>query len=144
MTVAQGAWCAGPSSRTWNDAERLKIACPCWIAVTRRVIRPLHTMRGTGVQEKLLKNAKTEYTDEAQEIATYLGIEAFAEAVGDRETARLARTIRREEERMAAFLVKEISRLTRAVATAEIPAAQRRKPRRARASSRRPATRSRS
>ena len=91
---------------------------------------PLHMLRGTGEQEKLLKNAKTEYADEAQEIATYLGIEALAEAVGDRDTARLARAIRRDEERMAAFLAKEISRLTRAVATAEIPPAQRRKPRR--------------
>jgi ferritin-like metal-binding protein YciE len=91
---------------------------------------PLHMLRGTGEQEKLLKNAKTEYADEAQEIATYLGIEALAEAVGDRDTARLARAIRRDEERMAAFLAKEISRLTRAVATAEIPAAQRRRPRR--------------
>ena len=30
-------WCSGPSSATWNDADRLKIARPCWIATTRRV-----------------------------------------------------------------------------------------------------------
>lgn len=93
----------------------------------------IHMVRGTGEQEKMLKNAKSEYTDEAQEIATYLGIEALAEAVGDRETAQLAKKIRREEERMGSFLAKEIGRLTKAVAIAEIPAAERRKPAKRRA-----------
>src|SRR5919199_2406862 len=32
---------------------------------------PMHVIRGTGEQEKLLKNAKTEFQDEAEEIATY-------------------------------------------------------------------------
>src|ERR1700722_2383035 len=32
---------------------------------------PLHAIRGTGEQEKQLKNAKTEYASEAEEIATY-------------------------------------------------------------------------
>src|SRR5215212_1004803 len=31
---------------------------------------PLHAIRGTGEEEKLLKNAKTEYWNEAEEIAT--------------------------------------------------------------------------
>ena len=62
---------------------------------------PLHALRGSGEEEKLLKNAKTEYSEEAEEIATYTAIEAFAESVGDRETAKLAREIRRDEERMA-------------------------------------------
>ncbi|MEA2494229.1 MAG: hypothetical protein QOJ29_2140 [Thermoleophilaceae bacterium] len=87
---------------------------------------PLHAVRGTGEAEKQLKNAKTEYQSEAEEIATYIGIEALAEAVGDKETAKLARSIRRDEERMSAFLSRLIPTLTKAVAQEEIPAAERR------------------
>ena len=86
---------------------------------------PMHVLRGTGEQEKLLKNAKAEYSEEAQEIATYRAIETLAEAVGDRETATLARAIRREEERMAGFLERLIPTLAKAVAQEEIPAAER-------------------
>jgi ferritin-like metal-binding protein YciE len=86
---------------------------------------PLHALRGTGEEEKQLKNAKTEYAGEAEEIATYTAIEALAEALGDTETRRVARSIRREEERMLSFLEKEIPRLTKAVAKAEIPASGR-------------------
>jgi ferritin-like metal-binding protein YciE len=86
---------------------------------------PLHMARGTSEQEKLLKNAKTEFQDEAEEIATYTAIETLATAVGDKETAQLAKRIRREEERMSSFLERLIPQLTKAVATAEIPAAQR-------------------
>jgi ferritin-like metal-binding protein YciE len=100
----------------------------------------LHALRGTGEQEKQLKNAKTEYASEAEEIATYTGIEALAEAVGDQQTRQLARAIRREEERMRTYLEKEIPRLTKAVAKAEIPASQRRKASRRR----RPSTRAKS
>ena len=87
---------------------------------------PLHAIRGTGEAEKMLKNAKTEYHNEFEEIATYTGIEALAEAVNDKETAKLARGIRREEERMAKFLEKQIPQLAKAVAKEEIPAAERR------------------
>jgi ferritin-like metal-binding protein YciE len=87
---------------------------------------PLHAIRGTGEQEKMLKNAKTEYFNEFEEIASYSGIEALAEAVGDRDTAKLARGIRREEERMAKFLERQISTLAKGVAREEIPAAERR------------------
>jgi ferritin-like metal-binding protein YciE len=86
---------------------------------------PLHMARGTSEQEKLLKNAKTEFQDEAEEIATYTAIETLATAVGDKETAQLAKRIRREEERMSGFLERLIPQLTKAVATAEIPAGQR-------------------
>jgi len=88
---------------------------------------PLHAIRGTGESEKMLKNAKTEFFNEFEEIATYSGIEALADAVGDRETAKLAREIRREEERMAKFLGTEIGRLAKGVAREEIPAAERRR-----------------
>ncbi len=87
---------------------------------------PLHAVRGTGEEEKQLKNAKTEYASEAEEIATYAVIETLAGVLGDKETQRLAHTIGREEERMRSFLEKEIVRQTKAVAKAEIPASQRR------------------
>ena len=86
---------------------------------------PLHAVRGTGEAEKMLKNAKTEYFNEFEEIATYTGIEALAEAVGDADTAKLARGIRREEERMAKYLQGQIPVLAKAVAREEIPAAER-------------------
>jgi ferritin-like metal-binding protein YciE len=87
---------------------------------------PLHAIRGDSEQEKMLKNAKTEYFNEHEEIATYLAIETLAEKVRDTETAKLARAIRREEERMASFLQGQIKQLTGAVAREDIPAAQRR------------------
>jgi ferritin-like metal-binding protein YciE len=96
---------------------------------------PLHALRGTGDDEKQLKNAKTEYASESEEIATYAAIETLAEALGDKETQRLAGVIRREEERMRSYLEQQIRRLTRAVARAEIPASQRRRPARPRRSS---------
>ena len=86
---------------------------------------PLHALRGTGEAERQLKNAKTEFASEAEEIATYTAIDALAVAVGDRETERLAKAIRREEERMSGFLERLIPQLTKAVATAEIPRALR-------------------
>lgn len=93
---------------------------------------PFHALRGTGQEERQLKNAKTEYASEAEEIATYTAIEALAETLGDKDTRQLAHGIRRDEERMRAYLEKEIPRLTMAVAKAEIPASQRRTASRAR------------
>lgn len=87
---------------------------------------PLHAVRGSGEQEKMLKNAKTEYFNEHEEIATYLAIETLAEKVKDFETAKLARAIRREEEKMAGFLERQIKSLSGAVAREEIPPALRR------------------
>jgi ferritin-like metal-binding protein YciE len=98
---------------------------------------PLHALRGTGEAEKMLKNARTEYHNEFEEIGFYTGIEALAETVGDKDTAKLARGIRREEERMANFLEKQIPQLARAVAREEIPAAERNGGRSRRRSSRR-------
>jgi ferritin-like metal-binding protein YciE len=87
---------------------------------------PLHAIRGTGEQEKMLKNAKSEYSNEHEEIATYTAIETLADSLGDSETAKLARAIRREEQRMAHFLERLIPTLTRGVVQSEIPAAERR------------------
>jgi ferritin-like metal-binding protein YciE len=109
---------------------------------------PLHAIRGTGMAEKMLKNARTEYHNEFEEIGFYASIESLAETVGDKDTAKLARSIRREEERMAKFLEKQIEQLAKAVAREEIPAAERRNGgssrRRSSSSSRRSSTSSRS
>jgi ferritin-like metal-binding protein YciE len=86
---------------------------------------PLHALRGSGEEEKLLKNAKTEYSEEAEEIATYTAIEAFAESVGDVDSAKLAREIRRDEERMARYLERLIPQLAKAVVRSEVPGNQR-------------------
>jgi len=96
---------------------------------------PLHAVRGSGEQEKLLKNAKDQYNAEQVEISTYLALEAFATKVNDGETAKLARSIRTEEERMAKFLAGQLRQLAGAVASAEVPAAQRRAPKKAKRSS---------
>ena len=105
-----------------GDGSKLKDAAGKAAALAKA---PGQALRGSGDEEKLLKNAKSAYSEEAEEIATYTAIEALAEAVGDKETAKVARQIRREEERMASFLEKQIPVLTRAVAQAEIPASER-------------------
>jgi ferritin-like metal-binding protein YciE len=85
-----------------------------------------HAVRGTGEAEKLLKNAKTELWNEYEEIGNYVAIETLAKTVGDKETEKLAREYRKQEERMAGFLQKLLPQLTKAVATEEIPASERR------------------
>jgi ferritin-like metal-binding protein YciE len=87
---------------------------------------PVHALRGTSEAEKLLKNAKTELWNEYEEIGNYVAIETLAQTVGDADTEKLARDYRRQEERMASFLVKLLPQLAKAVAKEEIPAAERR------------------
>lgn len=96
----------------------------------------LHAARGTSEEEMLLKNAKTQYFNEHEEIATYSAIETLADEVNDKETAKLARDIRRDEEKMARYLERQIPTLTKAVVKTEVPAAERRKPSSKRRSSR--------
>lgn len=82
---------------------------------------PLDLVRGgLSGEEKLLKNAKDECASEALEIATYDAIEELAEQVGDHETARLAASIRAEEERFLNELREQIPELTDAVVSAEL------------------------
>ena len=57
-----------------------------------------------------LRNAQEELREEHVEIAIYSRIVTFAEEVRDRDTARLAKAIRRDEERMAKFLDAEARR----------------------------------
>jgi ferritin-like metal-binding protein YciE len=75
--------------------------------------------------ETHLHNAQEELREEHVEIAIYTRLEVFATEVGDRETAQLARSIRRDEERMAKFLAAELGRLVKDVVRAEIPRDQR-------------------
>jgi ferritin-like metal-binding protein YciE len=86
---------------------------------------PLHMIRGTGEAEKLLKNAKTELWNEMEEIGNYLAIEELANALADKDTAKLAREFRRQEERMASFLQKLIPQLAKQVVREEVPAKER-------------------
>jgi ferritin-like metal-binding protein YciE len=76
--------------------------------------------------ETHLRNAQEELREEHVEIAIYKRIETFATEVGDRDTARLAAAIRRDEERMATFLDAELGRLVKDVVRAEVPRDQRR------------------
>jgi ferritin-like metal-binding protein YciE len=97
---------------------------------------PVHALRGTGDAEKLLKNAKTGLWNEYEEIGNYVAIETLAKTVGDKETEKLARDFRKQEERMASFLQKLLPQLTKAVAIEEIPASERRNGSRRRTTSR--------
>jgi ferritin-like metal-binding protein YciE len=81
---------------------------------------PLDLLRGSGGEEKVLKNAKDACATEALEIATYTSIERLARSVGDDETARLAASIRADEEQMLARVLREIRKLTDAVVGADI------------------------
>ena len=81
---------------------------------------PIDILRGSGGEEKVLKNAKDAAATEALEIATYTAIEQLAEAVGDGETARLAASIRADEQRMLDRILKEIPKLTAAVVRADV------------------------
>ena len=80
---------------------------------------PFDLVRGTGGEEKVLKNAKDSCAAEALEIATYTALARLARSAGDAKTERLAESIRGDEQRMLDRLLKEIPRLTDAVARAE-------------------------
>ena len=81
---------------------------------------PFDLLRGSGGEEKVLKNAKDACASEALEIATYAAIERLAQRVGDDETAKLAASIRADEERMLARVLREIPKLTDAVVRADV------------------------
>jgi ferritin-like metal-binding protein YciE len=79
----------------------------------------------TSQPETHLRNAQEELREEHVEIALYTRIETLAEQVGDSETAKLARSVRRDEERMAKFLDAELPRLVKELVREEIPRDQR-------------------
>jgi ferritin-like metal-binding protein YciE len=81
---------------------------------------PLDLMRGSGGEEKVLKNAKDACATEALEIATYTAIERLANSVGDKDTQALASSILADEQRMLERVLAEIPKLTEAVVQSEI------------------------
>ena len=80
---------------------------------------PVDLVRGSGGEEKVLKNAKDSCAAEALEIATYTALARLARSAGDAKTERLANSVLGDEQRMLDRLLKEIPRLTDAVARAE-------------------------
>jgi ferritin-like metal-binding protein YciE/Asp-tRNA(Asn)/Glu-tRNA(Gln) amidotransferase C subunit len=81
---------------------------------------PLDLVRGSGGEEKVLKNAKDACATEALEIATYTAIERLARTVGDEQTAKLAASIRADEEKMLERIMRELPKLTAAVVGADV------------------------
>ncbi len=81
---------------------------------------PFDLLRGSGGEEKVLKNAKDACATEALEIATYTAIEQLARSVGDEETAKLAASIRADEEKMLERIMRELPKLTAAVVGADV------------------------
>ncbi len=88
----------------------------------------------TSQVETHVRNAQEELREEHVEIALYNRIEVLANEVGDRDTAKLAKEIRRDEERMAKFLEAEMPRLVKELVRAQIPREQRASPARSRSS----------
>ncbi|HEV3047966.1 MAG TPA: DUF892 family protein [Solirubrobacteraceae bacterium] len=81
---------------------------------------PLDLVRGTGGEEKVLKNAKDACATEALEIASYAAIEHLASSVGDSATQALAESIRADEQKMLDRILREIPKLAEAVVRAEV------------------------
>jgi len=81
---------------------------------------PFDLLRGSGGEEKVLKNAKDACATEALEIATYTALERLATGVGDDQTAKLAASILADEERMLEHVMREIPKLTDAVVAADV------------------------
>lgn len=81
---------------------------------------PLDLLRGSGGEEKVLKNAKDACATEALEIATYTAIERLASAVGDSDTEALAKSIKADEQKMLDLILEEIPKLTDALVQADI------------------------
>lgn len=81
---------------------------------------PLDLLRGSGGEEKLLKNAKDECATEALEIATYDGLEQVALELGDELTAEMAAEHRAQEEAMLANLRALIPGLARDAVAADV------------------------
>jgi ferritin-like metal-binding protein YciE len=81
---------------------------------------PFDLLRGSGGEEKVLKNAKDACATEALEIATYTAIEQLARSVGDQETEKLAASIRADEEKMLERIMRELPKLTAAVVGADV------------------------
>jgi len=107
-----------------QDANPFTVALGFWQNVIGQGVAlsktPFDLVRGSGGEEKVLKNAKDACASEALEIATYTAIERLASAVGDQETATLAASILADEEKMLQRVMREIPKLTDAVVRADV------------------------
>src|SRR3954453_1570801 len=81
---------------------------------------PFDLLRGSGGEEKVLKNAKDAAASEAVEIATYTALERLANRAGDDQTAKLAASILADEEKMLERVLREIPKLPDAVFGADV------------------------
>lgn len=81
---------------------------------------PFDLLRGSGGEEKVLKNAKDACATEALEIATYTALERLARSAEDEQTATLAARILVDEERMLQRILREIPKLAEAVFRADV------------------------
>lgn len=116
-TAASGVQLPGVPGAVGEAAGKALAALKGQVGTARAAI--------TQQPETHLRNAQEELREEHVEIAIYSRIEAFATEVGDRETAQLARSIRRDEERMAKYLDAELGRLVKELVRAQIPREQR-------------------
>jgi len=82
---------------------------------------PVQALRGTSASDNLVRNARDAYWNEAEEIAHYNVIETAADQLGDKETVKLAKEFRRQEERMQTFIEKQMPALIKDVIKEEIP-----------------------
>lgn len=104
---------------------------------------PVQALRGTSPADNDLRNVRDCLWNEAEEIAHYIVIEATADALKDSETAKLARTYRKEEEKMQRLLERQVPAIVKEVIKEEVPTSERPTARRA-SSSRRGSASSRS
>ncbi len=86
---------------------------------------PLQALRGTSPADNDLRLVRDGLWNEAEEIAHYDVIEAAATALGDKETVQLAKAYRKEEERMASLLGRQVTPLMKEVIAEEVPRAER-------------------
>jgi ferritin-like metal-binding protein YciE len=86
------------------------------------VTAPLGLLRGGASEEDALQSAEELASEEALEVVVYVALERFAERMGDAETAKLAASIRVQEEKQLDLLRNEIPRLADLVLGGEAPA----------------------
>ena len=86
---------------------------------------PIQALRGTSEADNELRNVRDCLWNEAEEIAHYDVIETVAGELGDRDTVKLARTYRRQEEAMQKLLQRQLAPLVKAIVREEVPTQER-------------------
>ena len=86
---------------------------------------PIQALRGTSEADNELRNVRDCLWNEAEEIAHYDVIETVAGELGDRDTVKLARTYRRQEEAMQKLLQRQLAPLVKAIVREEVPTEER-------------------